>query len=422
MTDAETAPRTSLRGLLRTAGGFAVAMAVMNVATYAFTIVAARVLGPAEYGAFGGLMGLLLVVNVLSLGLQATGARRVAARPQDRDLIEAEVVAATLRSAVWLSLACLALAPLVTWALDLDDWWTALTLGVAAFPLTLMGGYAGILQGEQRWLPLAWVYLAMGLGRVVVGGAVLLALPSAFGALLGVAVAAVLPAVVGALALRRPARLPSPERARSAPVLREVAGNSHALLAFFALSGADVVAARIVLAPEEAGLYAAGLILTKAVLFLPQFVVVVAFPAMSRSDQQHRTYLRGLVVVAVLGALATGGTALLSDLALLFVGGQDYAEVGPLLWLFAALGTVFAMVQLMVYEVVARQHGASVHVVWAGLVLVAGLAGLVDSVAALVGVALAVNTAVLLALVATAMLRAPVGPTAARPGSAHPAP
>lgn len=379
------APRPSLRGLLRTAGGFAVAMAVMNVATYAFTIVAARLLGPAEYGAFGSLMGLLLVVNVLSLGLQATGARRVAAHPGERDLIEAEVLAATYRSATWLTLACLVAAPLVGWALDLDDWWTALTLAAAAFPLTLMGGYAGILQGEQRWLPLAGVYLAMGLGRVVVGGVVVLVLPTAFGALLGVAVAAVLPALVGALALRpgirvprtgRVARTAPPGRARGAQVLREVAGNSHALLAFFALSGADVVAARIVLAPEDAGLYAAGLILTKAVLFLPQFVVVVAFPSMSRADQQQRVYLRGLVVVAALGALATAVTALLEDLALLFVGGEDYAGVGPTLWLFAALGTVFAMVQLMVYEVVARQHAASVHVVWAGLVLVAALAGL----------------------------------------------
>ncbi len=58
-------------------GVIALAMGVMNVTTYGFTIVAARVLGPREYGALGALMGLLLIVNVASLGLQATGARRV---------------------------------------------------------------------------------------------------------------------------------------------------------------------------------------------------------------------------------------------------------------------------------------------------------------------------------------------------------
>ena len=64
-------------------------------------------------------------------------------------------------------------------------------------------------------------------------------------------------------------------------VLRESVRNSHALFAFFALSNADVIVARSVLDAHESGLYAGGLILVKAVLFLPQFVVVVAFPSMS---------------------------------------------------------------------------------------------------------------------------------------------
>ncbi len=56
--------------------------------------------------------------------------------------------------------------------------------------------------------------------------------------------------------------------------------NSNALLAFFALSNVDILVARNVLGEHQAGLYAGGLILVKAVLFLPQFVVVLAFPSM----------------------------------------------------------------------------------------------------------------------------------------------
>ena len=56
-------------------------MGVMNVATYGFTIVAARLLGPRDYGAFAALMGLLLVIMVASLALQATAARRIATTP-----------------------------------------------------------------------------------------------------------------------------------------------------------------------------------------------------------------------------------------------------------------------------------------------------------------------------------------------------
>ena len=68
-------------------------------------------------------------------------------------------------------------------------------------------------------------------------------------------------------------------------ILRETFHNSQVLLAFFALSNADIVIARNVLDEHDAGLYAGGLILTKAMLFLPQFVVVVAFPSMSTAER-----------------------------------------------------------------------------------------------------------------------------------------
>ena len=75
-------PTARARAAVRSGAFIAVAMAVQNVTNYAFTIIAARRLGPAEYGAVASLMGLLLVVVVLSLGLQATGARKIAAAPE----------------------------------------------------------------------------------------------------------------------------------------------------------------------------------------------------------------------------------------------------------------------------------------------------------------------------------------------------
>jgi len=65
-----------------------VAMCVMNVTTYGYTILAARVLGPRDYGAFAALMGLLLVIMVVSLALQATAARRIASTPDNVHQIE----------------------------------------------------------------------------------------------------------------------------------------------------------------------------------------------------------------------------------------------------------------------------------------------------------------------------------------------
>ena len=71
-------------------------------------------------------------------------------------------------------------------------------------------------------------------------------------------------------------------------LLREVGHSSQALLAFFALSNADILVARATMSDSEAGLYAAGLIMAKAILFLPQFVVVYAFPSLSKESDEPR--------------------------------------------------------------------------------------------------------------------------------------
>ena len=39
----------------------------------------------------------------------------------------------------------------------------------------------------------------------------------------------------------------------------------------------------------------------------------------------------------------------------MFVGGEQYAEIESRLWMFAILGTLLAMLQLLVYSVLARQ-------------------------------------------------------------------
>ena len=114
-------------------------------------------------------MGALLVISVLSLGLQATGARRIAAAPDQVVAIERVVLGVGLRSALVLGALCLAAAPVLNVVLTLESLPTALLVGVAAFPLTYMGAQAGVLQGEQRWGPLALVYLAQGVGRVGFG-------------------------------------------------------------------------------------------------------------------------------------------------------------------------------------------------------------------------------------------------------------
>jgi O-antigen/teichoic acid export membrane protein len=412
--------RFSASGLLRGTMLIAVAMAVQNLSTYGFTILAARLLGPSEYGALAAVMGLLLMVNVVSLGLQATGARRVSSAPDDLARVEPDLLAATYKSAIGVGLLCLAAVPVATSVLRLDSWLVAGMIALTAVPLTVMGGQAGILQGERRWLSLALIYLAMGLGRIAFGTLALLAERTTLGAMTGVAVGAVVPVLVGSAALRhragtRPAETAAPVTGHSRRVVRELFHNSHALLAFFALSNIDVVVARVMLDDHQGGLYAGGLILAKAVLFLPQFVVVVAFPSMSASNARTSMTVQALVTVLAIGLLATGFAWLLSPLAVEFIGGDAYGRLGPVVWAFAALGTIWAMVQLLVYNVVARQDKRSVAVVWAGLVALLALSPAVGSVTFLLTAVVVVEGMVLLALTVLGLRRTD-GPTDVSPG------
>ena len=390
--------------LLRGAGSIAVAMAVMNVATYGFTMIAARLLGPQAYGAFASLMATLLVITVLQLGLQATAARRIAAEPDHVAQIERTILGVTYRSAVALGLLLLVLTPLLNAVLRLDSLLTAALVSVVSVPFTIMGGQAGILQGERRWQALSVLYVLSGVPRLVIGTLLVAWHPTETAAIIGTGIGACFPVVAGWWFLRSP-RDPGlhSEEQGYRKVLRESFHNSHVLLAFFALSNADIVIARNVLSEHDAGLYAGGLILTKAVLFLPQFVVVIAFPSMSTVAERRRALTGSLGLVAVIGAAVTAGAALLPQLALVFVGGGQFQEITDHLWVFAILGTVLSMLQLLVYSVLARQGQRSVYLVWAAFVALIGLGLAATSVRGLLTVVITVDSVLLVALLAVSL-------------------
>ena len=382
-------------------------MGIMNLATYGYTVVAAHTIGREAFGAFSALMGVLLVVNVLSLGLQATGARRISAQPEQVAPIEAIVLGVGIRSAVALGALCLLISPVVWTVLQLDSVLTAMLVAFAVGPLTYMGAQAGILQGEGRWGPLAVVYLFQGLGRVIFGVALMVFWPTEFSAMLGVALGAWLPVIVGYIALRRPRTegLIS-EGHPGIELIREVAHSSQALFAFFALSSADILLARAALPPAEAGLYAGGLIMAKAILFLPQFIVVIAFPSMARGASR-RTLLLVLSTAAALGVLGMLGILVLPDLALTFIGGEEYAGVARNLWRFAIIGTLLAMIQLLVYSALARRQGRALLMIWTTLALLLLGASQVDSVTEMVHLVLALDGLLFLGLLATALTTRP---------------
>lgn len=377
-------------------GGTLVAagMMGMNVAVYGFNIVAARILDTRDLGALTALFGILLVGTVAAFGLQATTARRIATSPQEVDQIIGASLRLTIAVAAAVGLAVAASSIGLTPALKLGSYWPVVLAGAALVPLTIMGTLSGIAQGQSRWGTLTAIYLGNGVGRLVGGTVAMLIDPSPTSAMVGIALGSWLPIVAGAPLMA--GHWTTSARGTGRHLLREVTMSTHALLAYFVLSNMDALIARNRLGEHDSGLYASGLILAKAALFLPQFVSVVLFPDLARSTDA-RARLRAVSIVAAMGALAVAATVALPDVAQILTGGSKYAEVSDRLWLFAVSGSSLAIVHLLVFDALARRAHGIVVKIWVAVAAVltiaygvgVGLTGLVVTMAT-VSAALAV--------------------------------
>jgi hypothetical protein len=173
---------------------------------------------------------------------------------------------------------------------------------------------------------------------------------------------------------------------------REVGTATAGLLGLFLLANVDVLLARHYLDRAAAGRYALGAVVAKIAFWAPQFVVTVIFPRLVGAADPRRLVAGSAAVIAGFGVLLGGGLAVADRLGLAVpVLGGGYADLGPLLPLFAALGTALALVQLLLFEGIAARDRRMGRAVVAALVAeVALVAGpLHGSVGQIAGTALA---------------------------------
>lgn len=348
----------------------AVALGIGQVLAYAQTLVAARTLTPAQFGAFSALLALLLIGNTVALATQAVAARHIVATdPADRADETAAAWRTTLQAAALTAAFWLIISPLIGFALRLDSPLTYILLALTFFPLTVMGGALGIAQGQELHARLSAVYLAVGVPKTVVTIALLLTLATLTAGMLGIAAGTALGALICWLLVRGQFRGGT---ARHSTMLREIPAAAYAMLALFALTNLDIVLGRVFLGEDEAGQYAVGIIIAKVVTWLPQFVAVMAYARMVDA-RRGRTTLVGLGVVAGIGAICTLFIWAFPDLVVSIIAGPEYAQMADLLPLFALIGACGALLQFVVFGLVAIRDRSLIPVIWAGCVTLIGL-------------------------------------------------
>ena len=374
-----TAPRPSVARLpsesWRQDVFVAAATFTAGVLGYGFSLVLSHALGPSGFGELSALLAVAIMASVPGVALQAGIARSIAASPQHRDDV------ASLRRSTFVAVAVggllLLATPLLGALLDVHSPAGLLWLAALMVPTTLAFGCFGVLQGRRRFIALGWLLVLVQAAKLV-GGVFAAATGTGIdGALAG---ATVVTAVVVAVACAD--ALPAPSRSHLTAGLRNIlrprriirlhrvgreggvlARDAVAMLGVLLLSNLDLVLARHYLPSHEAGLYAAGNLVTKVAFWGPSFISTIAYPRLANADERRPALARAAGMLGALAIVTTVGALVAAPLMPAVVG-QAYRPIVPLVWLFALQGAALAGVLLGVYAGLAVRDRRLATLVW----------------------------------------------------------
>jgi hypothetical protein len=329
-----------------------------NILSYLLVLIAARRLGADDYAALVTLINLLLIGSVPSFALQAVAARRMAVGEQ-RGLWQAGLLTG---SGAGLVLA--AISPLLSAFLHLPSIFGLLLVAVALPATAVQGLCQGVVQGEQRFTELAVITFVGIVGKSLAGLIGLVVFGTATGAVAAIAIGVTAAAAGSAIALPELRRTAHGGRLLLVPLITEATHASHAYGVFLLLSVSDVLLARHVLTSHPAAVYAAGSILTKGTLWLPQSVANVLFASLVDSERHRRIFVRAVAgIAAMAGAIALCCWPF-GWIAAKVVAGNKYPELGSVIWQFAVLGGCLAILQFtLVAGLAVRSLGVTV-LIW----------------------------------------------------------
>lgn len=343
---------------------FGSAMAA-NAGAYALHFVASRRLGAVEYGDLYALITAITLLSILTtsatLMVAKTSAGLTAAehRPQLAAfvrwvMIRAAVVAVIVTATGLLGAGFIAHFLHVSNTSEVAAW--ALVLGASV----LVPALAGILQGVQDFAAFAYVTVAGGVGRAVLGiGAVLLGF-GATGVLVANVAALVVAAGFAGVALRHDVVL---EGARFQPNAHFRWGSAGVIVATIcstALATLDVLLAKHFLAPYDAGIYSVVALCGKMLLFAAGFIPTLLVPKVAAAIAAGRPghhYLRDALGVT-LATCAAGLLAFAVAPALIVrtLAGAVYLTAAPNLLEYGIAMTFLAATNVVIsYKIAAHR-------------------------------------------------------------------
>lgn len=337
---------------------------VGNGSAYLLSMISARILNQADFGALGALLGLLVIIATLGISTQALTARRVStATGAHRSDVEGQAI----RLSVFVGAGIIVGAFVVAWPIStiFAIPVVAVITGISSLAFVVVGSASmGIAQGREEHVKLSMAFIANGVGRATGGIIGVVVLQSVTGVGIGILIGC---AVGAAISYRLICPRTFSSKLRDGIVI-EFGHVAHALIVLFTLTNIDILLARIFLTEDLSGEYAVGVLLAKIAFFLPNAIIIVLFPKMSGGDSSRAVYI-ATGLTALLGLVITLVSVFAGDLVIGILGGSQYKELGSEAWLFALEGSAFALVQVLLYARLAAQDRRAVLAVWGALVV-----------------------------------------------------
>jgi O-antigen/teichoic acid export membrane protein len=273
---------------------------VGNGSAYLLSMISARILNQADFGALGALLGLLVIIATLGISTQALTARRVStATGAARTDVEGQAI----RLSIFVGLAIFAGALIAAWPVSVIFAIpiVGVVTGVSSLAFVVVGSAAmGIAQGREEHIKLSFALIANGMGRAVGALIGVVVLQSVAGVGIGVLIGCAFGALVSY-------RLICPgtfSRKLRDGIGIEFGHVAHALIVLFTLTNIDVLLARIFLTEDLSGEYSVGVLLAKIAFFLPNAIIIVLFPKMSGGDTTRAVYI-ATGLTAIMGLFIT---------------------------------------------------------------------------------------------------------------------
>jgi O-antigen/teichoic acid export membrane protein len=347
-------------------GGWMMISAVASGALmFAVQVFSKKFLSDIEYSAFGALIQVTNWITIPAIGLQMVFAQQAAAAITGHH--EHELASAARSVMLWTF--CVWLATAVTVFIFREQWTAALKLSnQLGLWLTVAAGlimvwlqlFWGLLQGRQNFLWYGWSTIFNGIGRVLFGGIIVVALH-------GQAAGLMFAVFCGLLASFIAATVPNVDLLKMSGAPFDALGwlkRVVPLTAGFGVSTfiftADAVVAQNFLGTGGAAAdYIFGATLCRAIVLFTVPLAAVMFPKLvhsaARSQKTDIMFLTLLGTLA-LSAMAVLGLWLVSPFLMKMFSKGNYQAIVPLIPLFAIGMSFLGMGNVLLYNLMAHSR------------------------------------------------------------------